>query len=115
MLRGIYTAASGMMNEMMSTDNMANNLANASTVGYKGTSVNYQAFPEMLMRQMDGFGSIGTLTTGDKVNSTSINFAQGQLQGTGNSLDLGMEGDGFFTLKNRLGQLLYTRDGEFTL
>lgn len=125
MLRGLYTAAAGMISNMIASDTIANNLANVTTVGYKRNAVNFQAFPQMMMQRMgdesgDTSGSgldsqVGGIMTGSKVYSTAINFEQGQLKDTANPLDMALNGEGFFTVKTKSGQTLYTRNGEFTI
>lgn len=117
MLRGIYTAASGMMAAMIGTDTLANNLANVNTAGFKRNAVNYQTFPEMMLNRLDGDGasSIGSVMTGTKVRSTAVNFDQGQLHQTGNPLDIAIDGEGFFTVKDDKDQIFYTRNGAFTI
>lgn len=118
MLRGLYTAASGMLAQMLNTDAMANNLANASTTGYKQTDVHFQAFPEMLMNRINGSGGktpIGSLSNGLAIAGNITKFTQGDLHETGNTLDFAMEGKGFFKVQNAKGETFYTRDGNFTM
>jgi flagellar basal-body rod protein FlgF len=118
MLRGLYTAASGMISHMLETDTLANNLANVSTTGFKKSSVSFQSFPEMMIHKIQAGGidkTLGNLSTGLKVQGTHINFQSGMVRQTGNPLDVAMEGDGFFTLKLGNGQEAYTRDGSFTI
>jgi flagellar basal-body rod protein FlgG len=117
MLRGLYTAASGMMSTITSLDAMSNNLSNIGTNGFKKSQVNFQSFPEMLIKRMSAgeTKSIGGLMTGSKLRSTAISFMQGALTPTQNPLDFAIEGDGFFTVKGGDGQNYYTRNGAFTL
>jgi flagellar basal-body rod protein FlgF len=119
MIRGLYTAAAGMLAQTVATDTMANNLANINTAGFKRNGVSFQGFPEMLMHRIQGTGgakpAIGSLYSGSAVHNTSTNFVQGSLHQTGNPLDVGLQGDGFFTVKTGNGQTRYTRDGSFTL
>lgn len=117
MIRGWYTAAAGMMSQMMSTDSLANNMANASTVGFKSSEVNFKAFPEMLMNRINGTDKkqIGSMSNGASVASNYTKFNQGDLNHTGNTLDMAIEGEGFFKVQAPNGQILYTRDGNFTV
>ena len=82
MLRGIYTAASGMLNTQLAVDTMANNVANVNTTGFKARYVQYQAYPEIQMSRIDDNGSqeIGKLTTGVEIIGTPLHFSQGHLQ-----------------------------------
>ncbi|HEY9746652.1 MAG TPA: flagellar hook-basal body protein [Oculatellaceae cyanobacterium] len=117
MLRGLYTAASGMLSAQMATDTLASNLANVNTIGFKGNKLNYQSFPEMLMNRLSsqGVAPVGSIMTGSQIYGTFTNFSQGQTVATGNTFDMAIEGGGFFTVKNRYGQLYYTRAGNFTI
>lgn len=117
MIKGLYTAAAGMLSTMVQTDTMANNLANVNTSGFKKNGVNFQSFPELLMKRMDSRGTqeIGSLMSGSKVRSTAVNFDQGGIRQTGNPLDVAIQGDGFFTVQDAEGNTYYTRNGSFTL
>lgn len=118
MIRGLYTAAAGMLSTLTANDVLANNLANINTTGYKKNGVTFQSFPEMLIHKMDRNGEqaeVGSLMTGSKVRETHIDFSQGALTQTGNQLDFGIQGDGFFTLENADGEKFYSRAGEFTV
>ncbi|MDX2085814.1 MAG: flagellar basal-body rod protein FlgF [Candidatus Melainabacteria bacterium] len=118
MLRGIYTAAAGMMSQMIATDTLADNLANISTVGFKKRGVTMQEFPQMLLKRIEGNtvqATLGTIATGSAVKATPIDFQQGAIRQTGNPLDVAIEGHGFFVVQDANGQDLYTRNGSFTL
>ena len=125
MVRGLFTAASGMNVQQNRLDEIANNLANVDLNGYKKDTAIQKAFPEMLMRRMndDGmykfpFGSVdtapivGTLGTGVETNEVYTNFTQGPLKQTENDFDLAMEGSGFMTVQTPQGERL-TRNGAF--
>jgi flagellar basal-body rod protein FlgF len=124
-VRGLFTAASGMNVQQNRLDEIANNLANVDLNGYKKDTAIQKAFPEMLMRRMndDGmyrfpFGSVdtapivGTLGTGVETNEVYTNFAQGPLKQTENDFDLAIEGSGFMTVQTPQGERL-TRNGAF--
>ena len=117
MLRGIYTAASAMIANMTMTDTMADNIANVNTAGFKKSTAHFQNFSDVLMQRLTPGGStqIGELSNGERVYATTTNFGQGEVQRTGNPLNVAIEGDGFFTLKNDKGEELYTRNGSFHL
>lgn len=117
MIRGLYTAASGMMSAMMANDVLADNIANASTTGYKKSEVTFQTFPNMLIQKMGGEKAqgVGEIATGNRVYGTWIDYRNGALTDTGNTFDVGIEGDGFFTVQNAAGKTSYTRAGNFTV
>lgn len=117
MLRGLYTAAAGMLATQISTDTLASNLSNVNTIGFKGNKVNYQTFPEMLINRINNNQQeqIGSLMTGSKVFESYIDFSAGALKQTGNTFDMAIEGDGFFTVKSKTGTPYYTRAGNFTI
>lgn len=104
-------------------DNIANNLANVNTSGFKRTLLQVQSAPEMgvyLLQNQPGGNAggassrtyVGQLGTGAEVLDTPSVFEQGGLQSTGNNLDLAIQGNGFFTLQTPQG-IRYTRDGQF--
>lgn len=125
MVRGLYTAYTGMANEQKRLDIIANNLANAATVGYKEENVTNQAFDDVLaVKVRDGseannVRSIGKMSLGVKLGETYTDFTQGSLRQTNNTYDLALEGKGFFAVSvtDRAGNtsVKYTRNGSFTM
>ncbi len=121
MIRGLYTAAAGMMSTLTSNDTVADNIANINTTGFKRNSVVHESFPEMMLNRMtpEGAKEIGSITSGSKIHDTRIHFEQGGLHETGNTFDVALTGDGFFTVngpKNPdTGEATsyYTRAGNF--
>ncbi|AYE36622.1 flagellar basal-body rod protein FlgF [Borrelia turcica IST7] len=127
MVRGIYTAASGMMAQRHRLDVIANNLANVDLTGYKKDLSVQKAFPEMLIRRLNDDGLykfptgyletapvVGKLGTGVEENEIHTSFEQGPLKITGNPLDMALTGEGFFVVQTPEGER-YTRNGSFTL
>jgi flagellar basal-body rod protein FlgG len=123
LVRGLYTAASGALVAQSQADNIANNLANVNTSGFKRTLLQVQSAPEMgvyLLQNEPGSKGVavpsrtfvGALGTGAQVLDTPAVFEQGTLENTGNTLDLAIQGNGFFTLQTPQG-IRYTRDGQF--
>ena len=108
MVRGLYTAYTGMMNQQARLDVITNNLANASTVGYKKDGSEYY-----INR------TIGKESLGVKIGETYTDYTQGSFKVTGNTYDLALEGDGFFnvsyTSKSGATTTRYTRDGSFSV
>ena len=125
MVRGLYTAYTGMMNQQARLDVITNNLANASTVGYKKEGSTSQAFDSMYTQKIkDGSEyyinrTIGKESLGVKIGETYTDYTQGSFKVTGNTYDLALEGDGFFnvsyTSKSGVTTTRYTRDGSFSV
>jgi flagellar basal-body rod protein FlgF len=115
MLKGLYTAAAGMLSTDMAVDTIANNLANVSTVGFKGSKINFKTFPEMMIRKISELGDkeVGGIATGNQVYETFVSQLPGTLHQTGNTFDLAIQGDGYFTVKSDAGDTFYTRAGNF--
>ena len=117
MIRGLYSAAAGMMTAARRMEFVTNNLANAQTVGYKQELSATSTFDEQLLMQQLGpraTPEIGRLTTSTVAEAPIIDFATlGALQETGRDLDVAAEGPGFFTVQGQAG-VRYTRDGSFT-
>jgi len=125
MVRGLYTAWTGMANEQKRLDIVSNNLANASTVGFKQDNVTNQSFDHHLTIKIkdasENFNNkaIGSMSLGVKLGEVYTDHGQGSLRQTGNTYDLALEGKGFFqvsvTDKNGNESIQYTRDGSFTI
>ncbi|MCD7825036.1 MAG: flagellar basal-body rod protein FlgF [Clostridiaceae bacterium] len=123
MVRALYTAYTGMRNEQKRLDIISNNLANSTTVGYKEENVTSRAFDDLLaVKIRDGSNnyvdeSIGTFNLGVKIGETYMDWSQGSLRETGNTYDLAIQGDGFFTMRvtdsNGNSSIKYTRCGTF--
>ena len=125
MVRGLYTAYTGMVNEQKRLDIIANNLANAATTGYKEEKVTNQSFDQLLTIKIrdesEAYNDrpVGTMSMGVKLGEVYTNFDQGSLRQTGNSYNMALEGKGFFTLAvaDKAGEVStkYTRNGSFTM
>jgi len=122
MIRALYSAASGMTAQQMNVDNIAHNLANANTVGYK---VRRAQFQDLLYQDLVTPGaSAGQQTVvptglqlglGTRAASNEIVFSQGNFAATENPLDLVVQGRGFFQVRLASGEIAYTRAGSFHL
>ena len=122
MMRALYSAASGMSAQQTNVDNIANNLANANTTGYKQRRAQFQ---DLLYQNLVTPGSqAGQQTTvpaglqvglGTRTSSNEIIFSQGNFQNTDNPLDLVIQGRGFFQVRKSTGEIAYTRAGGFQL
>jgi flagellar basal-body rod protein FlgF len=114
MERGLYIAASGMMSEMVRQDQLANDLANASTPGYKADRTAQRSFGDMLLTEGRSGRAIGELGTGVEIAESITDLTPAALRDTGEPLDFGVSGDGFFAVRTAEG-VRYTRNGRFTL
>ncbi len=107
MIGTIHLALSGLQGAERGLRVIANNTANLNTPGFKGSTL---MFADMYSTSNAGTGErgLGLATLG-----TVLSFQQGQLQNTGNNLDLAIDGFGLFTIRDRDGNIRYTRDGQF--
>jgi flagellar basal-body rod protein FlgF len=110
--RGLYLAASGMLAEQVRQNQIANDLANASTPGYKSDRTMQQSFGSLLLGNSLTGQAIGSQTTAVVVTKEVTDFTPQALKDTGEPLDFGITGDGFFALQTANGTR-YTRDGQF--
>ena len=126
MLRGLYTAYTGMLNEQYRLDILSNNLANADTTGFKKEGSTSQSYSEVMAVKIKDTSEhpntpkdLGSMSLGVKIGETYTDFSQGSFRETGNTFDLALSGDGFFNIEftNKSGEtsVKYTRDGSFTL
>ena len=113
MERGLYIAASGMLAEMARQDQLANDLANASTPGYKADRVAQRAFGDLLLSDSSDGRTVGPLGTGTAIDKQQTDLRQQALRDTGEPLDLAIQGDGWFGVRTPDG-VRYTRNGSFT-
>ena len=120
MMRSLYSGVSGMQNHQTRLDVIGNNVANVNTTGFKRGRVNFQ---DMISQQLSGaarptteVGGVNPKEVGLGVMTASIDtiFTQGNLQSTGVSTDVAIQGNGFFILKNG-EESFYTRAGAFSL
>lgn len=114
MYRGIYTAITGSNLKMMELDNIANNLANVSTNGFKKTSFSSRLYPLMEGLSQAAPSKFPEARSMAWTGQYSIDAAQGLLQMTGNPLDTAINGDGFFAVSVK-GETNFTRNGSFSV
>jgi flagellar basal-body rod protein FlgG len=122
MIRALYSAASGMSAQEMSVDNIAHNLSNASTVGFKARRIQFQDLLYQTVIQPGAAAGAQTVVPtglqiglGTRPASNEIVLTQGSLANTANPLDLAIQGNGFFQVRQASGELAYTRAGTFHL
>ncbi len=122
MLRAMDAAASGMQAQELRTEVIAHNIANVSTTGFKRERAEFQ---DLLYENLKTPGTVGAqgnqtpvgiqIGQGVRTVATLREMADGPLQRTDNSLDLAVEGQGFFQIRLPSGEIAYTRDGSFKL
>jgi flagellar basal-body rod protein FlgG len=122
MIRALYSAGSGLNAQQMSIDNIAHNLANANTAGFKARRTQFQdLLYQSFLQPGAAAGSQTTVPNGLQLGlgarpvANSIVFTQGNFQQTGNQLDVVIEGKGFFQIRRATGEVAYTRSGNFQL
>ncbi len=121
MIRSLYSGVSGMRNQQICMDVIGNNISNASTYGFKAGRA---CFKDLFSQQLKYPSGTDTppyvyssqVGTGVTIGSVQNLFDQGGLQVTDRALDLAIQGNGFFMLKDSTSnKIYYTRDGNFTL
>jgi flagellar basal-body rod protein FlgF len=112
--RGLYIAASGMLAEQIRQDQIANDLANASTPGYKADRTSQHTFGALLLASSETGAAVGTQSTAVQVDRIVTDFSPAPARETGEALDFAISGDGFFAVQTQNG-VRYTRNGQFTL
>ena len=122
MIRALYSAASGMNAQQLNVDNIANNIANANTNGFKTRQAQFQDLMYQSMIQPGNAASQqSTIPTGlqlglgTRAASSEIIFTQGNFVQTNNPLDIAIQGAGFFQVRTPSGELAYTKAGSFQL
>ena len=120
MIRALYTAASGMNAQQANIDNVAHNLSNVNTTGFKKSRVEFEDLVYQQMRapgaptSQEGEAPVGLEAgLGTRVVASARNFATGNLRNTNNPLDLAIQGQGFFQVTLPGGETGYTRAGAF--
>ncbi len=125
MVKGLYTAHTGMVNEMKRLDIMTNNLANADTTGYKKEGTTSRTFADeyaVRVKDSSSYGlprRIGSVSLGTHLGQVYTDWSSGSYEVTDNTTDLAVEGDGFFAVSftDKAGNtsMKLTRDGTFTV
>src|SRR5436190_178945 len=122
MIRALYSAASGMTAQQLNVDNIAHNLANANTTGFKTRRAQFQDLLYQSIVQPGAAAGQQTvvptglqLGLGTRASSNEIIFTQGSFSQTNNPLDMVIQGRGFFQVRRPSGELAYSRAGSFHL
>lgn len=125
MVKGLYTAYTGMVNEQKRLDVLSNNLANADTNGFKKEGTTSQTFADELairIKDTSSYGlpkPLGMISMGVHIGETYTDYGQGSFKVTDGQTDVALDGDGFFAVaftdKGGNTSVKYTRDGAFTV
>lgn len=111
-MAGFNTAVTGLSAASTNLDVIGNNIANASTTGFKSSRTE---FADLYTTAVVGAGSSNVAGSGVTVSDIAQDFSAGTIEFTNNNLDLAIDGSGFFQLSDDTGSLYYTRAGEFEL
>ena len=112
--RGLYIAASGMLAEQIRQDQIANDLANAATPGYKADRTSQRTFGDLLLANSRTGQVVGPQSTAVQVDRIETDFTPSPARDTGEPLDFAIVGEGFFAVQTERG-VRYTRNGQFGL
>lgn len=112
--RGLYIAASGMIADQVRQDQIANDLANVSTVGYKPDRTAQRSFGDVLLAERDTGAVIGTASQGTEIAEIRTDFTPAPLKETGEPLDVALDGQGFLSVQTEAGTR-FTRNGQLGL
>ncbi|TCT14005.1 flagellar basal-body rod protein FlgG [Natranaerovirga pectinivora] len=122
MVRGLYTAATGMMNQQQRMDIVSNNLANVNTTGFKKDGVVVESFEDVLTLKVNDNNMnthIGKMNLGVKTGVVFTDFNQGSFMQTHDPFNIAIQGEGFIGIStlDRNGNIVerYTRDGSFVV
>jgi flagellar basal-body rod protein FlgF len=121
MVRGLYTAATGMTVQRNRMDILTNNIVNAETTGFKADTLITSTFDEVMLERINdpgidiyGDNDVGGYSYGTHVDELVTNLTGGNLEETGKSTDLAIVGEGFFAVETAAGER-YTRSGNFSV
>ena len=122
MIKGINTAASGMISTIDLNNIIANNLANINTPGFKQLIPTFKSVHDACINEKinensnpNNAATIGKISIGSAIDATQLDFSQGALKKTGGSMDVALNSNGFFVIQAQSREECYTRNGSFTL
>ena len=121
MVRSLWSAATGMKAQQTNVDNIANNLANVNTLGYKTKKAEFKSllYQTLQTRSTNNVGDAKPIPAqvglGSRVSDITTTFTQGSLTASDSPYSIAIEGDGFFKVLMPDGKIGYTRDGSFTV
>ncbi|HSL03252.1 MAG TPA: flagellar hook protein FlgE [Nitrospiraceae bacterium] len=109
-LTSLFSAVSGLNTYGNAMSVIGNNIANVGTAGFKSSRA---SFADLVSASLGGGSSTGQVGLGVFLNDVQTSFVQGSLSNTGNTLDLAIDGNGFFNLRDAAGTVSYSRAGQF--
>lgn len=112
MLTSLFTGVSGLNANMTALSVIGNNIANMNTIGFKASRV---SFADILSQSITGVSGSAQIGLGVTLSSVTPLFNQGTFETTSSGLDLAIDGDGFFILRDSTGALFYSRAGQFSI
>jgi flagellar basal-body rod protein FlgG len=112
--RGLYIAATGMLSELVRQDQIANDLANSSTPGYKPDRSTQRSFSELLLNNTVTGQRVGSLGMGVEIDSIETDLSPAPMRLTEDPLDFAIDGEGYFGVRTPQG-VRYTRNGQFSV
>ncbi len=117
MIRGLYTAASGMIVQQKRQENVSNNIANIETPSFKKQTLLVSAREASEIYKESGGKKIpiGNMQLGQRVVGVETDFSQGLLRETGRPEDLAIDGEGYFKTRLVSGETAYTRNGSLNI
>jgi len=125
MVKGLYTAYTGLINQQNRLDVVTNNLANATTTGYKKEGTTSQSFDSLMAIKINDptngnmNQNIGPISLGVKIGENYRDYSQGSFKNTSGSYDFALSGNGLFSIsftnKSEQESTMYTRDGSFQM
>lgn len=117
MFKGFYNLTSGMLTQQNNLNVLANNMTNISTPGFKGSRHITGNFADVMYSRTgpNGYQQIGRQSYIVATNEVVTDYTQGALEQTGIPLDIAINGEGFFAIRNAAGETMYTRSGSFSL
>ncbi|MDR0952171.1 MAG: flagellar hook-basal body complex protein [Oscillospiraceae bacterium] len=116
MIRGLYTAGTGMLLKRRQMETVINNITNADTTGYKKEYFISTPFSQVMVNRLNDSmpGTIGNMTFGAQPDQLYINFETGSFETTGSTTDFAIAGDAFFAVETPDGER-YTKNGAYVL
>lgn len=120
MIRGLYSAAAGVLTQQKALDVISNNIANVSTAGYKGQSTVESSFSEHMLNRMTALEGEAKKNIGPSaymtINSSQYtDYSQGNYETTERPVDMAINGDGFFLVDSETYGPVLTRNGQFEI
>jgi flagellar hook protein FlgE len=109
-LTSLFSAVSGLNTYGNAMSVIGNNIANVGTAGFKSSRA---SFADLVSASLGGGSTTGQVGLGVFLNDVQTSFVQGSLSNTGNTLDLAIDGNGFFNVRDAAGTVSYSRAGQF--